>query len=224
MNIEERNEIFQKYSKLVPYSLKYLKDYDKDTENDCLQQGYLILLKCIDKYYAKKPRCAFSTFAVKNLKWRMRYYIGRNRTLIKEPQDYNCRRNLYSDIYDKYGEKPPAQIIKDYKLKPWILEYIKNKNTQSLIRNYIEEKDTRESKCDYECIDNKITVGLLLRYIKRLPTKQKEIILRKYFANKYVEKDNVLAKELGISASAVSERRIKACLNLRKMMMRKNNG
>lgn len=222
MNIEERNKIFQKYSKLVPYSLKYLKDYDKDIENDCLQQGYLILLKCIDKYYTKKPRCAFSTFAVKNLKWRMRYYIGRNRTLIKEPQDYNYRRNLYSDIYDKYGEKPPAQIIKDYKLKPWILEYIKNKDSQSLIRNYIEDKDTRESKCDYEDIDNRIDVELLLsRYIRRLPEGQKEIILKKYFAGNYVEKDKALARRLNISAPAVSERKLKAYSNLRKMFKRK---
>lgn len=224
MNVEERNKIFKQYQKLVPYSLKYLKDYNKDVEEDCLQQGYLILLKCIDRYYNKKPNCAFSTFAVKNLKWRMRYYIGRNRTLIKEPQDYNYRRNLYLDIYNKYGENPPTEIIRNYKLKTWILEYINNKDNQSLIRNYIEDKDIRESKCDYEDIDNKITIELLLKYIKRLPTKQKEIILRKYFINKYVEKDNILAKELGISTSAVSERKIKACLNLRKMIMRKDNG
>lgn len=222
MNIEERNKIFQRYSKLVPYSLKYLKDYDKDIENDCLQQGYLILLECIDKYYAEKPRCAFSTFAVKNLKWRMRYYIGRNRTLIKEPQDYNYRRNLYLDIYNKYGENPPAEIIRNYKLKTWILEYINNKDNQSLIRNYIEDKDIRESKCDYENIDNRIDVELLLsRYIRHLPEGQKEIILKKYFTGDYVEKDKALAQSLNISASAVSERKLRAYSNLRRMLKRK---
>lgn len=222
MNIEERNRIFKQYQKLVPYSLKYLKDYNKDVVEDCLQQGYLILLKCIDRYYNKKPNCAFSTFVVKNLKWRMRYYIGRNRTLIKEPQDYNYRRNLYSYIYNKYGENPPMEIIRDYKLKTWILEYIKNKDTQSLIRNYIEEKDIRESKCDYEDIDNRIDVELLLsRYIKRLPEGQKEIILKKYFTGDCIEKDKALAQRLNISASAVSERKLKAYSNLRKMLKRK---
>lgn len=222
MNIEERNKIFQKYSKLVPYSLRYLKEFDKDTEDDYLQQGYLILLRCIDKYHAKKPKCAFSTFAVRTLKWRMRYYIGRHITLIREPQDYNYRRNLYLDVYNRYGENPPAELIRDYKLKTWILEYVNRKDNKSLIRNYIEDRDMRESKCDYEDIDNRIDAELLLRrYIRRLPEGQKEIILKKYFAGDYVEKDKVLAQRLNVTVSALSNRKVRAYSNLRKMLKRK---
>ena len=100
---QQREKYFEDNKALVYYVLHNMLNISKqDTYyEDMVQQGYLRLLHCIDKYDWGNSKYAFSTFAVTALLRHLRLYINKERTGVYTISGLDIADYLYIKIQDE---------------------------------------------------------------------------------------------------------------------------
>lgn len=219
-SVKFRNLIAEKNIQLVTFMakgfIKYTQNNSNIEFNDIFNEGFLGLLKAIDKFDYTLG-FSFSTYATNWIKSYIQNYIFKNKNSIRIPNNKNIlysKINIFmSDYFKENHEFPDEHLImnkfgiskKDYDLfiqinNQTIISSNEEKsvdNNSSIINNISDENYFNQPE---ELFIQKETKDLLLFAIRQLPELEKKCIIM-YF---YEDMDyNQIAEELNMDSRAV---------------------
>lgn len=167
---QDRNKVFMENQKIVYFTFnKYYSSFWRDKE-DLLQEGFLGLWKCIDKFDASKGEFStFATTAVKNAMalWLRKDKRGENKVVSIEDASFEDEDDKYSFLdlaneleQDKYSgcevRSVLAQTLGCF-----------NEPYRGLIINWVEQKEThREAAKKLHC--SKQYISLIINKFREI--------------------------------------------------------
>ena len=113
---ELREQLLRRYSGLVVHLARKLAGNSQEPLEDLVQEGYLGLLRAIDRYDPSQGT-AFSTFAFPAIKGAMQNYLRDRGKLVREPASLQALRaqvRRASEELAETGSYPSAQAIAEH--------------------------------------------------------------------------------------------------------------
>lgn len=198
MNIEERNKLYKQYDGIVAYILKGWTFKTRELEEDCFQEARCILLKAIENYSKCKNKVSIMNYLYRSVKWGMLRQYPRIKDVIQAPTEIGSN-SKYKRLFTKYGGIPPADIIRKYKLKDWIFNYLEVKSENGIVREYNAKRDIRTSRNEIENIDRNLYVKSIVKKVGRTLSKREFTVLKEKYLNNDSKLNRDIAKKLGIT-------------------------
>lgn len=230
-SLEEKDKIksklFKANQKLVLYALKRFNFLSTEDMEDCIQEGYMALVKSIEDYSLEEGY-SFSTFSMKYINNAIYAVTARNSVLYipRNLQDAVATIKTFRvHFYKDNGREPTKEEIKSQASVPKNLwktleefqDILWNFKADSLDKEYKSEDSKRGDSLesilevdDGQCMDRKIELNCLrtelIPVLKRLlRDKEYEIISMRYGLDGRVFSQKEIAEYYGITSSRVQQ-------------------